>query len=271
MSKKFSKNNVAVGYLSKQADEFAGDLYDDLADYTPSGKGSTSTYVACYHSHPVLKFGTGTLIGGNCSSPVTDKADVYVALDGYGRYSKLQPWEGQNTQLDTEYKITDYCAPSDAPSFKKMIKWVCNQLQAGKTVHVGCIGGHGRTGTVISAILATLWDSAEWADAMAVLPDQGKLNKREFIQWVRKHYCKKAVESDEQVKFLQKHFKAAAASAAKPRETYTGKGYSGSGYSGGGYNYGGAKDNYDKSKNFTSSVQHVAGNRLIWAKIEKKA
>ena len=72
-------------------------------------------------------------------------------------------------------------APANVTRFKKLVTWLCNQLQDGKTVHVGCIGGHGRTGTVISAIVAEL------------------LEEKDAIQWVRKHYCKKAVESKAQV------------------------------------------------------------------------
>ena len=39
-------------------------------------------------------------------------------------------------------------APSNVARFKKLVTWVCTQLQDGKTVHIGCIGGDGRTGEI---------------------------------------------------------------------------------------------------------------------------
>ena len=66
-----------------------------------------------------------------------------------------------------------------------------------KRVHVGCIGGHGRTGLVLSALVAQ----------MTGMPDP--------ISYVRKHYCTKAVESTEQVTFLTKHFGAAKVEPSK--------------------------------------------------------
>jgi hypothetical protein len=73
-------------------------------------------------------------------------------------------------------------------------------LHDGKSIHVGCIGGHGRTGTVLTAIMAELTE------------------KTDAIQWVRAHYCKKAVESEEQVDFLVKHY---GVTTAKPTKTYS--------------------------------------------------
>jgi hypothetical protein len=41
------------------------------------------------------------------------------------------------------------------------------------------------------------------------------LGEKDAIQWVRKHYCKKAVEAREQVKFLMKHYGVSEAEGAK--------------------------------------------------------
>lgn len=149
----------------------------------------TSMAVRCYESHPTLKLGKGILVGGSARYPVVKDADVYVALqfgDTCGRIS--DPWEKNPKIVEVQYSIRDMHAPENVTRFKKMVTWLCNQLQDGKTVHVGCIGGHGRTGTVVSAIVAEI------------------TGKTDAIQWVRKHYCKKAVESSEQVKFLMTHY-----------------------------------------------------------------
>jgi hypothetical protein len=132
------------------------------------------------------------LFGGNAQFPVIKDADIYVSLQsgsrsGYGS----DPWAKQ-TQVEVMFEISDQHAPKNLPRFKKMIDWLCTQLHDGKTVHVGCIGGHGRTGLVLSAIVASM---RNW---------KGK--DVDAIQYVRKHYCKKAVESSEQVNFLMKHY-----------------------------------------------------------------
>jgi hypothetical protein len=157
----------------------------------------TSMSVRCYESHPPLKLGKGILHGGSASNPVLKNADVYVALQHGSTSGKISdPWDEQKV-VEVQYSITDMHAPSNVARFKKMVTWLCNQLQEGKTVHVGCIGGHGRTGTVISAIVAEM------------------TGKKDAIQWVRKHYCKKAVEAKSQIEFLVKHYGVQTAEGTK--------------------------------------------------------
>lgn len=148
----------------------------------------TDMAARCYESHPVLKIGKGKLYGGSASYPVVKDADVYVALQAGSTSGRISdPWEKQ-TVVEVQYAITDMNAPSNLSRWKKMVTWLCNQLHDGKTVHVGCIGGHGRSGTLLTAIVAEA------------------LKKTDAIQYVRKHYCKRAVESKAQVQFLMKHY-----------------------------------------------------------------
>ena len=166
---------------------------------TDSAFSGTELATRCYESHPVLKLGKGKLYGGAARSPKVKDADVYVVLQsGDMNGWQSDPWEKQQI-TEVYYGIRDMDAPADVPRFKKLVTWVCNQLQSGKTVHVGCIGGHGRTGTVLSAIVAEL---------------KGEKNA---IQYVRKHYCKKAVESKSQIHFLMKHY---GVSEAEPTKGY---------------------------------------------------
>lgn len=160
----------------------------DFDKHTASAFSGTALAVRCYESHPVLKLGKGKLVGGSARNPVKG-ADVYVVLqDGDMNGRQTDPWEKKQAVIEVAYFIRDMHAPANVERFKKLVTWLCKQLQDGKTVHVGCIGGHGRTGTVLSAIVAE---------------SQGE---KDAIQWVRKHYCKKAVESKEQVDFLRKHY-----------------------------------------------------------------
>jgi hypothetical protein len=92
-----------------------------------------------------------------------------------------------------------------------MITWLCTQLHAGLKVHVGCIGGHGRTGTVFTAIIAEM------------------TGEKDAIQYVRKYYCKRAVESREQIQFLMKHYGVNDASPTKGGDTSKLEAYNGFG------------------------------------------
>jgi hypothetical protein len=154
-----------------------------------SAFSGTSMSVRCYESHPVLKLGKGKLAGGSASHPIVKDADVYVSLQsGSTSGYSADPWDPTGHVVEVHFSISDMQSPSDVTRFKKMVTWLCNQLHDGKFVHVGCIGGHGRSGMLISAIVAEMQE------------------KKDAIGWVRKHYCKKAVESKSQVQFLMKHY-----------------------------------------------------------------
>lgn len=145
----------------------------------------------CHTTHKPLTFGKGVLFGGSCSSPRSGY-DIYIGLDYGMRFDHQKfPWEknGVDDIIETQYHITDGCAPKSPKKFKQMVTWMCAQLAEGKKIHIGCIGGHGRTGLVIAAVRAEF---------------DGDLNA---TAWTRKNHCKKAVETQTQIKFLYKHYK----------------------------------------------------------------
>ena len=155
-------------------------------------KNSTKTGQRCCHSHPVLKLGMGEVVGASCGSP-RDGYDIYIGLC-YTMKLQHQPYPWNmvtDPVIEFQYNITDGCAPKDVKEFKKMIDWVTDQLNEGKRIHVGCIGGHGRTGTFLAALVSNFKVALDTDDP---------------IQWVRDNHCQKAVESESQVNFLHKHF-----------------------------------------------------------------
>lgn len=79
----------------------------------------------------------------------------------------------------------DYDIPTNYYTAAYMIIDAYRKAKAGYWVEVGCIGGHGRTGTVLAC--------------MAVL---GGVSHRKAVQWVRQNYCKDAVECKEQAWFV---------------------------------------------------------------------
>lgn len=150
----------------------------------------------CYETHPALKLNDGLVIyGGSCGSPIVEDADIYVGFDySMAKSPKQYPWVQGESFL---FPIQDMHAPSDPVAFKQLIEWTAMQVIAKKKVHMGCIGGHGRTGTVFAALVAHM------------------MGRTDAIQYVRENYCVKAVESKAQVEFLKHHYGVEEAVPAK--------------------------------------------------------
>lgn len=81
----------------------------------------------------------------------------------------------------------DFGVPSDADELRASLQRLLARARRGESVEIGCLGGHGRTGTAL-ACLAVLTGTP---------PDDA-------VDWVRATYCAKAVETDEQRKLVEK-------------------------------------------------------------------
>jgi len=145
---------------------------------------------------PPLKLPGADLViyGGSCLHPKVKDADVYIGFDGGMRRTERQyPWVPGD---EVKFEITDMSIPKDPAGFDKLIAWTKTQLEAGQKVHCGCIGGHGRTGMFLAALCS-------------------KFGEKEAISYVRANYCKKAVESSTQVKFLADRYGITPVKGAK--------------------------------------------------------
>lgn len=152
----------------------------------------------CYESHKPLPIGEYLVYGGSCVRPIVSDADVYVGFDySMGHTDKSFPWVQGDSFLFT---IPDRGVPSNPKHFIELVDWLVLQLIANKKIHAGCIGGHGRTGMVLSALVKVL------------------LGTEDAITYVRENYCKKAVESAAQVRFLHEHFGITTVKGAKEVE-----------------------------------------------------
>ncbi len=200
----------------------------------------------CFTSHPALEIEGFKVYGGSCSAPVVKDADIYIGLDHSMKNSKESfPWN--NTVIEIFYPITDMSAPKDAKEFLKMIKWTAEQIRAGKKVHIGCIGGHGRTGTVLAALVAYM------------------TGEKDAITYVRKHYCEKAVESDSQIAFLNKNFGITKVEGTKAHFEFSGK----SKHSHSGTGYLGSQASNFKDRN-PKDIFPVASEKSIWETAKTK-
>lgn len=142
----------------------------------------------CYEGHrPFYITETLFVTGGSCLSPPED-SEIVVGLDHSFRPDKL----AKDLELEEEnfisYIIPDFDAPNDVQSFSQMIDTVIEHIESGKRVHIGCLGGHGRTGMVLSAIYTRM------------------TGDKDGINHVREHYCPYAVETQDQIDFLVNNF-----------------------------------------------------------------
>jgi hypothetical protein len=80
----------------------------------------------------------------------------------------------------------DFAVPADPEAATAALAGLLARARAGERVEVGCLGGHGRTGTAL-ALLAVL----------AGTPPA------EAVAWVRSAYCARAVETAEQAAFVE--------------------------------------------------------------------
>jgi hypothetical protein len=81
----------------------------------------------------------------------------------------------------------DFGVPADPDAIRVPLQRLLARARSGEVVEVGCVGGHGRTGTAL-ACLAVL---------SGVSPAQA-------VDWVRTHYCPDAVETDAQRTFVER-------------------------------------------------------------------
>lgn len=201
MSKKFgsvTSNNFKLwGASSAKTDSFVPGKVSKASSYASGEK--------CTYSHPALPIKVGDIeyhvYGGSCSTPMQDDCDIYVALDWNTTHdTQAYPWN--NKRVFVSFPIQDMSTPKDAIEFKNMIEWLAAQIIEGKKVHVGCLGGHGRTGMVLAALVKTM------------------TGNEDAVTYVRDNYCKKVVETAGQSDFLKQHFGIKRAKGAKDSFTW---------------------------------------------------
>ncbi len=79
----------------------------------------------------------------------------------------------------------DFGVPDDRTAILKALRSLLARAQAGEQVELGCLGGHGRTGT-----------------ALAFLTILAGYPQSNAVGWVRTHYCPQAVETSAQEEFI---------------------------------------------------------------------
>ena len=129
------------------------------------------------HVHrTVVRFADGTTVMG--VRFLGD--DPYVREDtpDFGLYLDQRwapPWPHEH--LDWP----DFGVPEDLDALRRALTDLLDRARKGERVEVGCLGGHGRTGTALACLAVLTGTPANAAAA-----------------WVRTNYCYKAIETDAQ-------------------------------------------------------------------------
>jgi hypothetical protein len=194
-------------YLSKSKNSYSrGGNLDFWQSGTGSGKGAAtySTQPRCYTTHKPMPIGEYLIYGGSCSTPMVKDADIYVGFErGMQESTKSYPWvEGDSFY----FPIVDGNVPTSLEDTMLLLEYLADNLKAGKKIHIGCIGGHGRTGTILAALVHQM------------------TGNKDAIAYVRANYCEKAVESTTQINWLHKHFGINKATPSKSGGAYGGQG-----------------------------------------------
>ena len=75
----------------------------------------------------------------------------------------------------------DFGVPEDLDALRRALRDLLDRARGGEVVEVGCLGGHGRTGTALACLAVLTGTPAD-----------------EAVAWVRANYCAHAVETEAQ-------------------------------------------------------------------------
>lgn len=139
----------------------------------------TKTWSKCRHYNHPLEFPDGTVV---YPSSHTDRYENEPTPD-FGLYLD-QCWEPAG--MAGYIAWPDYGSPKFPVAAAHSIVDAFQKAKEGLWVEVGCIGGHGRTGTALAC--------------MAVLAG---VKPKNAVKWVKKNYCSHAVESSVQEWYVE--------------------------------------------------------------------
>jgi hypothetical protein len=163
----------------------------------PFGKSSTlSTYKpSCTHDRQKFKLEDGLVIFASAYRDVKDEQSDEVDLGVY-LYDSWAPTITTTPSLDVpwapKYQTQgvfvdwpDFGVPRKETPVVEMTQWMLAKIESGLKVETACMGGHGRTGTMLAMLLV----------AQGVTPPDA-------IERVRTDHCKKAIENNVQAEYV---------------------------------------------------------------------
>lgn len=154
-----------------------------LFDNSPYSGSSKAIVPACTHEKEKIELFDGTII--YCSSYKSPLEEEKVA--DYGLYADYvwRPIHRNEHISWPDYKIPDNLEIA----LDQIEEAYFRSKEYKEIVQIGCIGGHGRTGTILAC--------------MQVLAGNGAVSGQDAVKFVKETYCKKAVETDLQQWFVE--------------------------------------------------------------------
>lgn len=171
------------------------DCHDEFVIYSRKGENieedpvvvptpvvsTVSTKHYCRHESEPVTLPSGVVI--HCSELLNNRTDIEPPEFGlYADFSWRPTWRNEFINWP------DFQTPINPDMASNQIISLYGRAVLGTEVEIGCIGGHGRTGTM----LACLYCLDEGPDAVA----------SDAVEWVREHYCHRAVEGPKQAWFI---------------------------------------------------------------------
>lgn len=155
------------------------DEWNSIVSHNWGSSYSTGSYQKCRHMEESVTFPDGTTVYATSWASPKEPSGI----PDFGLYLD-DSWRPRSIATMIPWK--DYGLPT-CPWYTAVGAIVehFDKANEGFSVEVGCIGGHGRTGTVLAC--------------MAVL---GGVPGKEAVEWVRDNYCWHAVESEKQEWFV---------------------------------------------------------------------
>ena len=146
--------------------------------------------MVCQHTEDTVTFPDGT----------------QVLASGWLRRKPGEPMPDFGLYLDPQWEPIwpavmldwpDFGVPTDRATADREIRAALERARGGERVEVACIGGHGRTGTVLAC--------------MAILSG---VPASDAVTWVRAAYCPRAVQEPSQQYWIDRFSERAAAESA---------------------------------------------------------
>lgn len=196
------------------------DLWDSEKLKSPISPGSTLItripYVECHTGNVhVFTIGNISVYGGGSSRGLQIWEDTFIIDMGdvvnsdYVQFAGCSYPELYTLKL-IKVKCRDYGVPDIGHTFWVRLVDILKRESVDKPIKVVCccMGGHGRTGIALS-ILSGLFDMVPVDDCP--------------VTWVRQRYCKSAVESHKQLKYIEE-VTGRKVTAKEPEDKYGAKG-----------------------------------------------
>lgn len=151
----------------------------------PKGKTKTTTYnyQKCRHypTESSIEIADGVTVYP--SSMFNERKETEFWPD-FGLYAD----KGWTPQWRNEFIVfPDYGIPKYPIAVTQITSAACRAADLGQKVEFGCIGGHGRTGTILACM--KVWGAER---------DGNPITPEDAVKWVRSKYCHEAIETEMQ-------------------------------------------------------------------------